>query len=251
MMMKRLFVALTLLLLLPVFALAQDTPADAAPEDVTLKLALIEYPRTFDPLFVTTAGEIEFANNLFIGLTRLDPVTQAILPALAESWSVSEDGKTWTFTLRRDVPWVRYNAEAEAFESVRAINAADVLYSFRRLCSSRDNGYYAVDVFAAKIAGCAEGQAASNGNLVEAEAPDAATFVVTLTDAYSYFLSMTHMWTIRPVPAELVEANGAGWTQPDTIVTGGAFGLVEAQEGSRLVLRKNPFYPADLWNGGN
>jgi oligopeptide transport system substrate-binding protein len=230
---------------------AQDTTETTPPLDITLELGLIEYPQTFDPLFMTAASEIDFATNLFIGLTRLDPTTQQIVPALADSWEASPDGLTWTFALRDDVQWVRYNAETATVEALRPVTASDVLYSFQRLCSSRGNGYYAVDVFALKIAGCADGQTAGDGTQAQVSAPNATTFEVTLTAAYSYFPGMTHLWTIRPVPQEAITSAGADWTSPANIITSGAFALVEASPEVGATLIKNPFYPAALWNGGN
>jgi oligopeptide transport system substrate-binding protein len=146
---------------------------------------------------------------------------------------------------------VRYNAAEETFTAVRPLTAADVLFSVQRLCAATDNGYYASAVFAAKLAGCAAGQAAGDGTRVQAAAPDDTTFRVTLTGPYRYFLALSPMWTLRPVPAEVVTGRGPAWTDADSILTTGPFGLVQADPVNGLILQRNPFYPADLWNGGN
>lgn len=235
------------LLLLSGTLMAQDTPTTP---DVPLELALMGAPSTLDPLFVTNASDIHLVNNLFIGLTRLDPVTGDILPALASSWSVSEDGKTWTFTLRDDVPWVNYNPQDGTFMVVRSVTADDVLFSFRRMCSGSAAGYYALNVFAVKIEGCQTGQQTGTAALLQAQAPNPTTFVVTLTEPYGYFLSMTAMWTIRPLPEETLTFYAGNWITPGNILTSGAYTLAENSE-SGVTLLRNPYYPADLWNGGN
>ena len=45
----------------------------------------------------------------FIGLTDLDPPTSKLYPGMASTWDISEDGKTYTFHLRNDVPWVKWD----------------------------------------------------------------------------------------------------------------------------------------------
>ncbi len=238
-----LFMALALNMTL----LAQDeTPAPEVP----LTLALLGAPSRLDPLIVTNAADIHLVNNLFIGLTRLDPTTGAILPALATSWSVSEDGKTWTFTLREDVPWVNYNPLENTFTVSRMVTAEDVLFAFQRVCSGTAAGYYALDVFAVKIAGCDTGQQSGTAALLQAQAPNPTTFIITLNEPYGYFLAMTTMWTIRPLPAETLEFYAGNWLDPGNILTSGAYALAENSE-TTVTLLKNPFYPADLWNGGN
>src|SRR3954470_12731950 len=57
---------------------------------------------------------------LFSGLTTKDQVTQEVRPALAESWSVDADQKTWTFKLRIDLRW----------SDGKAITADDVIFTF-------------------------------------------------------------------------------------------------------------------------
>jgi oligopeptide transport system substrate-binding protein len=240
---------IVLLLTLAIYGISYAQDETTAP-DVPLSLALIGTPGRLDPLVVTNAADIHLVNNLFIGLTRLDPITGEILPALATAWEVSADGKTWTFTLRDDVPWVTYNPLENTFSVSRMVTADDVLFAFRRVCSGAAAGYYALDVFAVKIAGCDTGQQSGTAALLQAQAPDPTTFVITLNEPYGYFLAMTAMWTIRPLPEETLKFYANNWLDPGNIVISGAYALAENSE-TTVTLLKNPFYPADLWNGGN
>lgn len=249
--------ALALLCLSLSVAFAQEQPTPP-PQPVLLRLASSATPNTFDPLFAQSAEDFALANNLFIGLTRTDPQTGEILPALAREWSVSDDGLTWTFILRDDVYWVRYDVATTTFEQGRLVTADDMVYTIHRLCSSRDNGYYAVDVLAKRIAGCEAGQLATDGTLAQASAPNPTTFIITLnerygtqSDEYGYFLSMTTLPAMRPQLGEAIETYGTDWAYPNNIVTTGAFALSRFVPSLGITLLKNPFYPADLWNGGN
>lgn len=238
-----------LLLSFGVVSAQEETPP--APQPVVLRLATSADPNTFDPLFAESLEDINYTSNLFIGLTRTDPATGDILPALAREWAVSEDGLTWTFTLRDDVFWVRYNTETASFEQGRLITAEDMVYTIQRLCSSNQNGYYAVDVFAKRIAGCSDGQTANDGTLAQASAPNTTTFIITLTAPYGSFLTMTTLPTLRPQPREAIEALGTDWAYPNNIVSSGAFSLSRFIPQIGITLLANPFYPADLRNSGN
>ncbi|HPD07482.1 MAG TPA: peptide ABC transporter substrate-binding protein [Candidatus Bipolaricaulis sp.] len=66
-------------------------------------------PPSADPAISTDTTSIEIIEHMFLGLVDLDEVTMAPVPELATSWDVSEDGLTWTYHLRNDVYWVRYD----------------------------------------------------------------------------------------------------------------------------------------------
>ena len=111
--MKRILLGLTL-------ALSTALPALAARTDLTLGVAL--EPPHLDPTAGAAAAidEVVYA-NLFEGLTRID-ATGAVQPGLAESWEVSEDGLTYTFTLHDGV----------TFHDGTSFEASDVVFSLDR-----------------------------------------------------------------------------------------------------------------------
>ncbi len=249
------FILACLLLVMPLAA--QDTtpsPVSTRPTAASalapLTLAPWHAPTTLDPLYMTTSADLDMANALFLGLTNVNPSTGEIEPALASSWAVSDDGLTWMFTLRSDVSWVRYDSEAEAITAVRFVTADDALFAIQRLCSSDQAGYYAVQVFAPRLAGCTDGQAAQDGTKVNASAPDATTLILMLTSRQSSFASLAALWTIRPLPRDVVVTNGANWTDLPTLLTNGPYTLTQ-WDAKRAALLANPTLPADLWHGGN
>ncbi len=70
-----------------------------------LMLSTIGTPGTFNPLLAIDPASVEVSQLLFSSLARMDFAAQEIRPALAESWSVAPDQKTWTFKLRRGLRW--------------------------------------------------------------------------------------------------------------------------------------------------
>ena len=70
-----------------------------------LTLATISKPLTLNLALANDAGSANVLGYLFEGLTETSWLTDQVEPALAESWTRSDDGLTWTFSLRRDVTW--------------------------------------------------------------------------------------------------------------------------------------------------
>ena len=77
-------------------------------------------PKSFNPITSGESSTSEYTMFIFEGLTGLDPFTAETKPGLAESWTVSEDGLTWTFKLRKDVK----------FNDGTPFKASDVLFSW-------------------------------------------------------------------------------------------------------------------------
>jgi oligopeptide transport system substrate-binding protein len=75
---------------------------------VTLHWNLGTEPPEVDPALATDTTSVNVDELLFLGLTDSDDLTGEVVPELAMSWSVSNDGLVWTFDMRDDVPWIRY-----------------------------------------------------------------------------------------------------------------------------------------------
>jgi dipeptide transport system substrate-binding protein len=85
-------------------------------------------PESFDPARATTTTTMNAAWQVYNTLVEFAPGTTTIRPGLAESWTVSEDGRTYVFALRDGV---RFHANAR-FTPTRPLNAEDVVFSFSR-----------------------------------------------------------------------------------------------------------------------
>lgn len=106
--------------------LALAVPEPAASE--TLVMCTEGAPESLSPHTVTTTTGMNAARQMFDYLVDVAPGSTELVPALAESWTVSEDGLTYTFHLRRDV---HFHSNAR-FTPTRTMNADDVLFSLER-----------------------------------------------------------------------------------------------------------------------
>jgi oligopeptide transport system substrate-binding protein len=190
---------------------------------------------TLDPAIVET-GPGDIVGAIFSGLVRIDKDLK-IVPDLAESWKVSDDGKTYTFSLRK-------NAK---FHDGRQVTAADFKYSWERACDPAVKSPKASS-FLADIAGAKERLAGTAPGISGVKVVDDYTLEVTLVTAKPYFLGEI----AQPVAFVVDKANvakGARWyEQPNGT---GPFKMKTWQKDSLLVLERNDsFYlePAKLKN---
>ncbi|MBN1201151.1 MAG: peptide ABC transporter substrate-binding protein [Anaerolineae bacterium] len=234
----------------------RTAPAAAAPlHQDTAALRLASPPLTsLDPVAVSRfdPDTRDLVENLFIGLTRFDPGTQQVEPMLAESWTVSDDGLTWTFTLRDDIQWVRYDSGTQTVTPIRPVAAGDFVYAIQRACDPLRpspltpnlmivNGCQTVaqafpevinDLFIAREIG--------------ARATGPYTLEIDLLFPSAYFLTLTSTPEFRPLPREAVSAP-SNWTAPGAIMTNGPYTL-QNWTGAGMKLIRNPHWP-DTYTG--
>ncbi|NTW01595.1 MAG: hypothetical protein HGA19_09825, partial [Oscillochloris sp.] len=125
-------------------------------------------PNTLDPALAGDAGSAFIIRQLFSGLTRLDN-TLEVQPDLAESWDISSDGLTYTFTLRATA----------CFADGRAITSDDVLYSLERAADPSLGSSLPAATYLSDIVGVREKLAGQAKTISGISAPDAHTVVIT------------------------------------------------------------------------
>jgi oligopeptide transport system substrate-binding protein len=84
--------------------------APAGPKVLRLNMGPGDVP-TIDPGLATDNASIQIDIESFVGLTRQNEVTSLVDPGMATRWDISPDGRVYTFTLRSDVPWVKFDGE--------------------------------------------------------------------------------------------------------------------------------------------
>jgi len=235
------------------------------PEPVTLRSYSTTDIPSLDPQIAEDVVSINAIETLFVHLTNYDLETAEIVPETATSWDISEDGLTYTFHLRTDIPWVKHNpVTAETTQEVddegnpRFVTANDFVYGIKRACDPNLGSYYS-SVIAPLIVGCEEVLNAEDPDnippeltdAIGVEAPDEGTLIIHLNFPASYFLSMTPMWTLAAVPQWAIEANGEKWIEAGNIVTDGRFVLNEWVHGVRRTYLRNPLMPKDMYGTGN
>ncbi len=231
------------------------TPTADPTQEAENRIVTLDYPMSADPGSLDPAtvlsGDIpgqDAAGALFARLTRIDPATGEVKPWLAKSWTI--DGQTVRFTLRDDVPWVRYNAATRQVEPVkdadgkpRTVQASDVVYAVQRALNPQtavDNASLLYIVDGAREYNT---QAASDAQNIGVRAVDPTTVEFKTTAPASYLPALASLALMAPVPQFAVEGSKDKWTDPANIVTSGPFALADWTRGKSLTVVRNTAYP--------
>lgn len=188
-------------------------------------------PESLDPAIITGQPEGRIARALFQGLTSIDRTGKPV-PGVAESWHLSEDGKTYTFHLRPDAKW----------SDGRPVTAHDFARSWERTLTPATGSSYNYQLYYIKNAlPFAEGTL-TDFSQVGVKALDDRTLEVTLENPTPFFVDLCAFPTLFPVPVDLIEKVGDEWIKPKNIITNGPFVLEDWRINDRIRLRKNPHY---------
>lgn len=176
---------------------------------------------SLDPAFAKNQANIWAVNQLFNGLVQLDDSLQ-VKPDIAKSWEISDDGKTYKFSLRTDVYFHKHPLFGK--DSTRKVQAQDFVYSFNRILNP---------------------ETASPGswvfqNVRDFKAENDSVFSMNLKKSFPPFLGLLSMKYCSVVPKEIVENYGTNF-RSNPIGTG-PFKFKLWIENTKLVLRKNKNY---------
>jgi hypothetical protein len=197
-----------------VIMLIPPASVPAAQSSDSVRLGLIYPLNQLDPLFVESSSEAILAEQLFLGLVKLDE-NENLMPDLAEAWDISDDGLTWTFYLRVGIPWVD-----STFEPIRDVTAEDVEFTLFRALEFGNfeevlQGVEIVDDFTIQFS-------------LRAPNPDFGTVLAVSPAA-------------KVVPFDLVQEAGDAWTEPGVIWGAGSYLMVERTRSS-VWLEATPFW---------
>lgn len=202
---------------------------EVSTDDGTLQWNLGSEPKTIDPALNSAVDGGNLINNTFEGLMRKNE--EGLQPAMAESYTVSDDGTVYTFTIR-DAKW----------SDGQAVKAQDFEYAWKRALDPAVAAEYGFQMF--YIKGAQEYyEGAGNIEDVMVKAIDDKTLEVTLAAPTPYFLDLTTFYTFMPVRQDMVEKDPEGWSSnPATAIGNGPFKLSEYKTGDRIVLVPNDNY---------
>lgn len=190
-------------------------------------------PTTLDPALVGDVTSAFVISQLFSGLVRLDSNLE-VQPDLAETWQVSDDGRTYTFILR----------ENARFADGTPITSEDVRYSLERATDPNLSPYMPAASYLSDIVGVREKLAGEASGVIGLQVIDQRTVAITIDSPKSYFLAKLVHPTSYVVDRRAVEAGGDTWTeQPNG---SGAFEIEQWDHNQSLVLRRNVNYYRDL-----
>lgn len=215
---------------------------------------------TLDPSLAEGVDAIQVGQHFFPGLANMNEETAQVGEGVA-TWTVSDDGLTYTFDIKQGIPWVRYNADSGAVEevtddsgNVRMVTAQDFAYGIMRSLDPRTASPYQT-VLTPWIAGGVEFGSSSvdatdeeRQALIDAvgvEVIDDHTLAVTASTPSAVLEAIFTMWVTWAEPQWSIEANGDFWIDPENINTFGPYALKEwvRGDGGSLTMIKNPFWP--------
>ncbi len=190
-------------------------------------------PETLDVHKSSGVPEADIQRDLFEGLVA-EAADGSFIPGAAASWSISDDGRTYTFKLRPDGRWSNGDA----------VTAADFVYAFRRGVDPNVGSDYAFILW--PIANAEEITKGKGKDLASlgAKALDALTLEVTLRAPTPYFLGLLTHHQAYPVHRASIEAHGSKWTRPGNLVSNGAYRLAGWVPQSHITLERNPRFRA-------
>ena len=198
--------------------------------------ATISEPLTFNLPLANDAGSSGYLSYVFEGLTETSWLNDAIEPGLAESWEHSDDGREWTFHLRRDVSW----HDGEPF------TARDVDFTFNRIVYNDDIPTADREAFTFVYVDEATGETTDGRMTVTALDDYTVRFVLPVS--YAPFLrSMGYAIYPEHILKPHVDAGAFEdvWdieTDPSEVIGAGPFTIAGYTPGDRLTLRRNPDY---------
>ncbi len=210
--------------------------ADEVVEGGTFVISNGTEPSSLNPQQIQGEPEFRIYLALFEGLVQNDPVSAKPIPALAESWDVSEDGTVITFHLREST-----------WSDGTPITAHDFVWSWQRELDPVNAAPYswfpqmflkgAADYSAGKI----------NADELGVKALDDYTLQVTLVGPLPYALEAFAHFTFAVVPKHVIEEYGDNWTREGNIVSNGPFKLEKHVSQSYISVVKNDKY----WDADN
>ena len=194
-----------------------------------------------DSLNYLTTGKAAVANitsNVVDGLMENDRYGNFV-PSMAEDWSVSKDGLTYTYTIRKDAKW--YTSEGEEYAAVKA---QDFVTGLKYAADNKSEALYLVQDSIKGLDAYVKGEV-KDFSEVGIKAIDDQTVQYTLNKPESFWNSKTTMGVLAPVNEEFLTSKGSDFakaTDPSSILYNGPFLLKSLVAKSSVEFEKNPNY---------
>ena len=193
-------------------------------------------PQGIDPHIVTGVPEHHILISLCEGLTIPNAFDDENLPGAAESWSVSDDGKVYTFKLRKNGKWSNGDP----------VTADDFVWSWQRILTASLGSQYPDMLYYLEGAQEYHTGLTNDFSTVGVKALDSHTLEVKLKAPTPFFTGLLSHYSTWPVHKDTVLKHGSiddrngEWTRPGNFVCNGAFNLKSWELNNKIVVEKNP-----------
>jgi len=218
---------------------SQPSNVETAIDEQILHFGLGAEPQHLDPHLATSVAAHNILSALLEGLVSEDPKSLKPLPGVAQKWEISDQGRQYTFSLRKNARWSNGDP----------LTAHDFVYSFKRILNPNLGAPYASMLYALKNAeSFHQGGKSWQEAGVGAVALDDHTLVLSLENPIPYFLELLNHYSWYPVHPPTIESFGAyqkigtAWTKPGHFVGNGPFSLTSHQINSVIEVTKNQSY---------
>ncbi len=240
-----------LIVIISLLALCLSTVSAQELEGETLTVNLGETGiATLDPIFAGDIASQQVLHSLYVGLTRMDPLTNTLQPGLAGSWSrtfLPDETILYRFAIEDDIPWVRYDPEEEQVVQVldedgdpRMVTISDVAYGILRALDPDLATEYSYTI----------GEQIDNGvNYINGEvsSEDVGILInindigITTSGLNADIPQLMSQIQVLPQPSWLIEEFGMDWARPDNFVSYGPYALRSFND-TTVSLIVNPFW---------
>lgn len=208
-----------------------EDPAELQDAPHPLRLPIPFMPASLDIARASDSLSLFVVDLLFSGLLELAEDDE-LVPDVASSWDVLDEGTRYVFHLRDDVIW----------SDGTPVTAFDFEYAIKRVLDPGGALIYGKVLYDIKGAEAYHSGRDSGDDLVGVRAVDALTLEITLEAPSGYFLYVIAQTTCSPLPKTVIERYGPSWFEPENIVSNGPFQLEKWDEDEGIVLVRNPDY---------
>ena len=209
----------------------------------TFSYVYTQDPDTLDYSISNKKSTSEFTGNAIDGLLEVDKYGN-LIPSLAKDWTVSKDGLTYTYKLRKGVKWM--TSEGEEYGEVKA---QDFVTGLKHAADKKSQAIYLVQKSVKGLDDYVSGKT-SDFSTVGVKAIDDYTVQYTLSQPESFWNSKTTMGILMPVNEEFLKSKGDDYgqgTSPSSILYCGPYLIKSITSKSSATLEKNPTY----WDADN
>ena len=215
-----------------------ESPVSRAHIDSILYMGNGTEPQDLDPHVVTGVPESHILMALLEGLVIRHPEGLDPLPGMAESWIISDDGKTYTFKIRSSALWSNGDS----------VTAHDFVYAWKRMLTPSLGSKYPDMLYDVVNAEKFNKGLITDFEQVGVKAEGNSMLVVTLENPATYFLGLLAHYTTRPVHKPTIEkfgqidTIGSQWTRPGNFIGNGPFTLDQWKLNKVLIVKKSDNY---------